>query len=154
MMLRKGTFVLAVALVALPAAWLEHDSEAATGPAAIRITNREVSYARVDVGRSGRSAGDMEIIKQLLFNRRITPKPIGHAEFVCTFTIPPSRSCRGTIFLPRGKIVVGGSIYVRQIYQLAILGGTGLYNNARGTMTATRFRRSPRSEILVFRLVG
>ena len=153
-MLRKGILVLALALVAVPAAWFERDSEAATGPAAIRITNRDVRYARIDVGRSGRSAGDTEVIKQLLFNKRITPKPIGHAELVCTFTIPPSRSCRGTIFLPRGKIVVGGSIYVRHIYELAILGGTGLYDNARGTMTGTRFRRKPRSEILVFRLVG
>ncbi len=151
----KGILALALAVVvAVPAASLERESEAATGPAAIRITTRDVRYTRVDVGRVGRSAGDMEIIKQLLFNKGITPKPIGHAEVLCTFTIPPSRSCRGTIFLPRGKIVVGGSIYARQIYELAVLGGTGLYDNARGTMTATRFRRTPRSEILVFRLVG
>ena len=153
-MLRTTALLLAGALIAGAAAWIERDSHAATGPAAIRLTDRDVSYERIDLGRRGRSGGDVEIIKQLLFNKGITPKAIGHLELVCTFTIPPSRHCRGTIFLPRGKIVVGGSIYSRQIYQLAILGGTGLYDNARGTMTGTRFRRKPRGEILIFRLVG
>ena len=151
---KSAGIALALTALALAVVAAERESGAATGPAEIRITNREVTYHRVDLGRRGRSPGDMEIFRQLLFNRRITPRPIGHAEYVCTFTAGPSRSCRGTIFLPRGKIVVGGSIYVRQIYQLAILGGTGLYDNARGTMTGTRTRRSPRQEALRFRLVG
>jgi hypothetical protein len=153
-MLRKlGLVVLAVGVV-VSAASVGRGSQAATGRAHIRITNREIAHQLVDVGRFGRSPGDMEIIRQLLFNKGITPKPIGHSEYVCTFTQPPSRSCRGTIFMPRGRIIVGGAIYARQIYQLAILGGTGLYDNARGTMTGTRIRRSPRWEILLFRLVG
>ena len=39
-----------------------------------------------------------------------------------------ARSCRGTYFLPRGKLVVGGSLLYRQFYELAVLGGTGVYN--------------------------
>jgi hypothetical protein len=35
-----------------------------------------------------------------------------------------------------------------------VLGGTGLYDNARGTMTSTRIRRKPLREFLLFRLVG
>lgn len=127
---------------------------AETGPALIRITSTQVSYARIDVGRRGRGIGDMEILTQRLYNRRITPKAIGRAETVCTFGFRSSRSCRTTYVLPRGSLMVGGSVRFREIYELAILGGTGLYNNARGTLTATQIRRSPRREFLIFRLAG
>ena len=72
----------------------------AIGP--IRITNREVAYQRVDVGKRGTSPGDMEIIKQSLFNRRVTTKPIGHADLVCTFVDKQARSCRGDV-LPAAR---------------------------------------------------
>ena len=146
--------VLLAAGLVLGAGWDAWTSHAGTGPARIRITDREVSFARVDVGRRGRSAGDVEVTSTLLFNRRITRRAIGHTEFVCTYTVGISRSCRGTVFLPRGKLVVGGSLRFRQFYELAVLGGTGLYDNARGTLTVTRTTRSPRRQVLLFRLVG
>jgi hypothetical protein len=151
--MRNVVLGFAVACVA-GVGWMHWDSHAATGPAQIRITTKQVRYVRVDSGRSGRSPGDMEIIAHLLYNRRITPRALGHSEFVCTFTLDISRSCRATFFLPRGTLVVGGSLRFRQIYQLAVLGGTGLYDNARGTLTVTRLRKSPRRDLFVFRLVG
>ena len=85
----------------------------------------------------------------------MTTAPIGRAELVCTFVDNGrSRSCRGTYILPKGKIVVGGSLLYRQFYELAVLGGTGLYDNARGTLTVTRTGRKPARRILFFRLVG
>jgi hypothetical protein len=134
--------------------WLHLDSGAATGPAQIRVTTKQVRYHRVDSEPSGRSPGDMEIISHLLFNRGVTSNALGHSEFVCTFTIDISRSCRATFFLPRGTLVVGGSLRFRQIYQLAVLGGTGLYDNARGTLTVTRLQKNPRRDLMLFRLVG
>jgi hypothetical protein len=125
-----------------------------TGQALIRIASTETNYARIDLGRQGRGIGDMEIIAQRLYNRRITPKPIGRSETVCTFSFGPWRSCRTTYVLPRGRIMVGGSVRFRELYVLAVLGGTGLYNNARGTLTVTQIRRSPRREFLIFRLAG
>jgi len=127
-------------------------SDEAVGP--IRITNREVAYERVDIGRHGVSPGDVEIISQSLYNRRLTPKSIGHSDLVCTFVNKQARSCRGTYFLPRGKLVVGGSLRYRQFYELAVLGGTGFYNNARGTLTVTRTATGPTRDIVLFRLVG
>jgi hypothetical protein len=41
----------------------------------------------------------------------------------------------------------------RLIYELAIVGGTGLYNNVRGALTVTSLDRKPSKELLVFRLV-
>jgi hypothetical protein len=129
-------------------------SSAATGPATIRITDRQTSISRIDVGRGGRSAGDMEIVSSLVFNRRLTPRALGHYELVCTFTIGINRSCNGTIFLPKGKLVVAGVLRYRQFYELSVTGGTGLYNNARGTMTVTRIGDNPLRSLLFVRLVG
>ncbi len=130
-------------------------SEAGTGPATIRITNREVLVTRIDVGVRGTSPGDTEIVSQALFNLRVTSKPIGHSELVCTFVDSKRmRVCRGTYVLPRGKIVVGGSLEYRQFYDLAVLGGTGLYDNARGSVTVTRTHLRPVRDLDVLRLVG
>ena len=129
-------------------------SEAGTGPATIRITDRQLALTRVDVGERGTSPGDMEIVRTRLFQRG-TGTTIGRAELVCTFVDDTrSRICRGTYVLPKGKIVVGGSVLYRQFYDLAILGGTGLYDNARGTLTVTRTHRQPVRDLVVFRLVG
>jgi hypothetical protein len=34
-----------------------------------------------------------------------------------------------------------------------VIGGTGLYNNVRGSLTVTSLERKPTKELLVFRLV-
>jgi hypothetical protein len=130
------------------------DSDAGTGPATIRITSREISRIRVDLGQPGRGPGDTEIVRLNLFNKRIKLAPIGRAEYICTFTTNRLRSCTATISLPRGRLVVGGSIRFSELYELAVLGGTRLYDNARGTLTAIRTTRSPRRDILLFRLTG
>jgi hypothetical protein len=152
----KTVYLLAGVLVGfvVVSPW-EGDSEAATGPATIRITNVQDTVVRVDVGAKGKSPGDMEIIRQRLFNQRVTTRSIGRSELVCTFMDRRrSRVCRGTYFLPRGRIVVGGSLLYRQFYELAILGGTGLYDNARGSVVVTRTGVHPVRDRMVFRLVG
>lgn len=157
--MRRLMYVVATAggLVALGGlyAWSANawSSTAATGPATIRITSREISRDIVNVGRPGRM-GDTEIVRQYLFNKRIRTKPIGHSEYVCTFTTSTTRACTVTFFLPKGRLVAGGSIQYQELYELAILGGTRLYDNARGTLTVIRTTRRPLRQILVFRLSG
>jgi hypothetical protein len=131
-------------------------STAATGPDFIRITDRQFAYTRVNVGPRGLSPGDQEIIFDKLFNRKITSKPIGTARFICTFITGRTRMCTATVTLPKGELVATGTVRFRQFYDLAITGGTGLYNNARGTLTVIRTTRRPRPvrEILYFRLAG
>ncbi len=128
-------------------------SSAATGPATIRITSREVSRVRLDNPGPGRM-GDTEIVKQNLFNKRIKSKPIGTSDYLCTFTSSRMRSCTVTIELPKGRLVAGGTIGFLELYELAILGGTRLYDNARGTLTVIQTTQKPRRQILVFRLSG
>ena len=129
-------------------------SSAGTGPGTIKITNREVSRQRIDAGRPGRGVGDMEIVRYNLFNKRLSLRPLGHADYVCTFVTRRTRHCTATFFLPRGRLVAGGSIRFPVLYELAILGGTRLYDNARGTLTVIRTTLRPRRDRLVFRLTG
>jgi hypothetical protein len=141
-------------LASVVAAAAAMSAATATGPATIRVTDEQSRLVVVDIGARGRSPGDMEIVTARVYNRRIRDRAIGHWELLCTFTIGVRRTCRGTVFLPKGKLVVGGSIRYRELYELAILGGTGLYNNARGTLTVTRLQRKPRRQFLYFRLAG
>ena len=95
----------------------------------------------------------MEIIRQRLYNKRVTASRSATPSF-------SARSSTAGAALPRdvlpaeGRLVVGGSLLYRQFYELAVLGGTGLYNNAHGTLSspARAFAR-PRPESF-FRLVG
>ena len=154
-MKRRTGWLVVGALVGVLVLGQQGWSEAGTGPATIRITDREVQVTRVDVGARGTSPGDTEVVSQKLFNLRVTPKPIGHSELVCTFVDSRRmRVCRGTYVLPKGKIVVGGSLDYRQFYDLAVLGGTGLYDNARGSVTVTRTHRKPVRNLVVMHLVG
>lgn len=156
-MLRRLFYVFMIAVGATALAvlngWIE-SSSAQTGPGTIRITSREISRVRVDSGTPGRGPGDVEIIRHNLFNKRIKATPIGHSDYVCTFITAGTRSCNATFFLPRGRLVAGGSIRYPEFYELAVLGGTRLYDNARGTLTVIRTTNNPRRDILLFRLTG
>ncbi len=129
-------------------------SSAGTGPATIRVTSRVVQSSSIDIGLRGRSPGDIQLAAAQVFNRRITPRAIGSYELVCTWVRGVSRSCRGTLLLPRGSIVVAGTLRHRPLYHLAVVGGTGLYDNARGTITVTRLGQRPTRDLLLVRLVG
>jgi hypothetical protein len=153
--MRRPTRILAIAAaLAAVGALVGWKSAAGTGPATIRIVDRQFSYTRVDVGRHGRSPGDYEVITTLLYNKKITKKPIGSGRQICTFTIGLNRTCIATIKLPHGQLVASGGLVYRQLYSLAIIGGTGLYDNARGTLTVIRTTHNPTREILLFRLTG
>jgi hypothetical protein len=42
----------------------------------------------------------------------------------------------------------------RGFFKLAVVGGTDLYDNVRGSMSGTMLGRGPRRELLVFRLLA
>lgn len=138
--------VCAVTVLALAGA------ASATETSVIRITDRELSYQRLDQGPRGAGIGDLEIAWQALYNRRITTKALGHSELLCTFLTKRSRNCTGTYFLPKGKIVVEGVIGSRLLFELPVVGGTGIYSSSRGSLLVTTQTLDPRKEILLFRL--
>jgi hypothetical protein len=152
MSFRLGAIVGAAALAVIGG--LAASAADSTVRGVIRITSEEIGRKHVDLGRPGRSAGDVDSVRYLLFNRRITDKPIGHAEVLCTSTGYRSRTCMATYLLPRGRLVVASVIASLLHAKLAVLGGTGIYDNARGTLTITPLETRPPATRLVFRLVG
>jgi hypothetical protein len=72
----------------------------------------------------------------------------------CTYLDRRNRTCTATYVLPRGSLVASGAIQTRLLYEIAIVGGTGLYDNARGSLTVTSTHLRPRREVLLFRLTG
>jgi hypothetical protein len=138
-----GVAVAAVLVVGVPAA---------TGPSTIRITDVQFGYRLVPDASNGR-AGDVEMVQQRLFKPPLT-QSIGHSYLVCTYIDRRGRQCNGTYSLPKGTLVVSGMIQSRLLFEVAVVGGTGLYDNARGSLTVTSTHLRPRREVLVFRLAG
>jgi hypothetical protein len=127
-------------------------AQALDRPGTVRITDYELRHVHVDGGVTGTSVGDLDIYGMRLFNKRIRTRPIGSATMSCTAIGGTGQSCTATYFLPKGQIVTQGVITSRLIYELAVVGGTGLYSNVRGTLTVTSLKRKPPTELLVFRL--
>ena len=150
---RIETLVIVLTAVMLASAGGAAGSAALNQPGTIKVTDRLVKRTHVDGGRPGRSAGDIDFWRQSLFNKGVTPSPIGHSDVTCLDTGTGSENCSGTYFLPKGKIMVTGVIGSRLFYELSVIGGTGLYVNARGTLTATYLGGAPAGEFLVFRLL-
>jgi hypothetical protein len=148
----KAVLPVAAAALFLMLAEAALGSSTLDQPGAIRITDRLVKHTHVDGGRHGPGAGDFDFYRQLLFNKGITADPIGHSDLTCINTGTGSSNCSGTYFLPKGKIMVGGVIASRLFYELAVIGGTGLYDNVRGSVTVTFLGGVPAHEFLIFRL--
>ena len=104
----------------------------------------DVKVSLLNRGARSRGTGDVLLIRQLLYNKGIRKEPIGHADLVCTYTGPRARQCSGTYSLPRGTIVVSGSVRFRAFFKLAVVGGTELYDNVRGSLTVTKYHEKGR----------
>lgn len=78
---------------------------------------------------------------------------IGWGNTVCFDLGVSSTQCVGTFVFPRGKIMVAGTRHSQQYFVFAIVGGTGVYTAAGGTLIGNLISESPRTERLVFELV-
>jgi hypothetical protein len=134
-------------LLASSIAWGADGSRGATGPAVVRLTDVQKSVAK-----HGDGVGGIQIASLRLFGS--SSRPIGQAVLTCMKVSKTQQSCLGSYILPRGMIETSGVLNSRLLYTAAITGGTGFYDNARGTLTVTAKALNPRREILIFRLSG
>ena len=146
---RKWLAVALPAALAVAATWSGTQGLASTGPATIRITDLQVSDRLLGTG-----VGAREIVRTELYQRSDRKERLGSAAMLCTYVSRAQRSCTSTFSLPRGTIVVSGVVGSRLLYELAIVGGTGVYDDARGTLTSTTIKLRPRRDLLLFRLAG
>ena len=132
------------------AAFAADRSVEATPSAVVRLTDRQqrLTHVRSD------SIGGGVIARLTLFGSKSPTRPIGHGVITCTNVGSGEQTCDGSYVLPKGTLETAGILRTRLFYTQAIVGGTGLYDNARGTLTVTARALSPRREILLFRLAG
>jgi hypothetical protein len=117
------------------------------GPGIVRVNAEQVRFID-QVGVATRVS--------LIYNPRITPRPIGNAIVQCRFVGSGgplgagTRYCQAVYSFPHGKIMATGLIKKRTFYSLAVTGGTGLYSNVGGELIVSTY--APRQERLLFSL--
>jgi hypothetical protein len=121
-----------------------------TGKAVVRLTDKQVNITHV----GGDAVGSSVIARMTLFGSSSATRPIGHAVVRCVDVGSSEQTCDGSYILPKGTLETAGILRTRLFYTQAVVGGTGLFDNARGTLTVTAKNLSPRREILLFRLTG
>jgi hypothetical protein len=119
-----------------------------TGTLAFVALDKEASFKFVDVPpRRKESAGDQLLITQVLRDTSNRRAGRVHASFEFTPGKPAAAQGTGTFVLGDGQIVASGLLDEQgKTDTLAIVGGTGAYNGARGTLVTTELRKSTRFE--------
>jgi hypothetical protein len=125
--------VMAIGLAASPAAAHDLNSDR------FRVTTRNISDVYIDVGKKGRSVGDLNIFADKLFHRG---ERVGRNDVRCEVTQATKRvyqrQCTATMsFRGRGQIAVQGVLTFNRRSPdlvLPITGGSGIYVGAEGTI--------------------
>ena len=121
-----------------------------TGPAVVRLTDKQLRITHI----GGDATGSSVIARMTLYGSKSATRTIGHAVIRCVDVGSGEQTCDGSYILPKGTLETTGILRTRLFYTQAVVGGTGLFDNARGTLTVTAKNLSPRREILLFRLTG
>ncbi len=117
------------------------ETSSSIGRATIEVNGRPRTFTQ-RVGYSIRRAGLTDRLG----------RPVGRSHLICVLISPGERDCRGTYVFPKGNIMVAGLVQANS-YTLAIIGGTGLYDNARGAMKVTPSGATVHHRVF-FQLVG
>lgn len=93
----------------------------------------------VDIGARGPSIGDPIVFDDRLLNH--SGRVVGTEAGTCTVTTVLADGfrthCVGTARLPGGQIAFQGLVSNAPVKRLAVVGGTGRYRNAAGTLVLT-----------------
>jgi hypothetical protein len=129
----KWTLVTAAAIaVAAVVAFSAHGGTTST---TLKIVATQHDFGQVDSGKRGLTRGDSSVFSEVL---RIDGKIAGSDHIACTFMgMWPKETdfCRGLFVLPGGSLVAEGAAG-QGPFTVAIVGGSGRYAGARGTIRA------------------
>jgi hypothetical protein len=108
-------------------------STASRGVAFLRFYERPGPTTRVDNVPRGKM-GDVFLYSNPIFDRQGTR--VGTDHGVCTMLSSSQSQCNATLTLPKGQIVTLGlhGPEPEPNYEAAVIGGTGAYAAARGTL--------------------
>jgi len=142
-MQRRTIFSLLLALAAAAVLALPALAQAPTRLVLVGLPQKATTY--VDNGVPGQSAGDQLILQQQL--RNLKPQlsegrgaKVGHLDAICTFTSYTGASgyCSGTFYFGNGSVTGYGKVPLgprpTANAVIPLIGGTGSYAGARGTL--------------------
>ena len=144
----RSTSVLLTAAAALAAASITAAARPDAGPAqagaptgTLELLEREgrarfVDHPPVGGRRRPPSLGD-ELVITGVDRDPATGARAGRSSMTCTLLGASGLDCRGTLVLRDGQIAVQGVAGDAPPATVAVVGGTGRYAGARGTMTVT-----------------
>jgi hypothetical protein len=108
-------------------------------PTALKINEIGGGRIRVDRGQLGASVGDTVVLSHNLKNRarqlsKGTGAGVGVSRGVCNVLVVGTRwLCRWVFVLPNGQVQMSGIVELgTKTAQVAVIGGTGAYNNTGG----------------------
>ncbi len=130
-----------LAFAAEPTVIPDLESGTTVGQATIEVNGRPTRFTQYQ-GYSIRRASLTDRMGRL----------VGRSHLICILVSSSERGCHGTYVFPRGNIMVSGIVQTNG-YVLAIVGGTGFYNNARGAMRVSPSGAQERHRAF-FQLVG
>ena len=136
---RVAAAVLALtALAGTAAALSATGAHAATAPNASAttfvLTAHQTSFAMVDVGAKGQSAGDSMLFAETLKDAK--GRLVGSDQVQCVQSFGGHMLCNGVLVLNhRGTLTMSGLGSQSGPFRLAVTGGTSGYSGARGQLT-------------------
>ena len=133
---RATAIAASIAAAALVSGIGASSGGASTGVASLRFYERPGPTSVVDNAPKGKKAGrgDLIVYANPVFDRQGTQ--VGTDHGVCTVLSSSQSQCEATLALPKGQIVTHGLQGMTSSFEVAVIGGTGAYAGARGTMTA------------------
>ena len=136
---RVTTIASSLGAAALVSGLLASSSAASTNVAFLRFYERPGKTTTVDKMPRGKM-GDVFLYQNPIFDRHGTR--VGTDHGVCTMLSSQQSQCNSTLTLPKGQIVTIGlhGPELREKYQAAVIGGTGAYAAARGTLVTRPLR--------------
>jgi len=136
--MRGRLAICLVVLVVGAGAWGLGQASASGGlphPTTIHVIEHAVTDKVIDTGQPGDSSGDLLSFHNAVFNAQNQSK-VGNDQGMCIREAPKHGTweCMWTTFLAGGHLTVEGPFYDTKDSVLAVTGGTGTYQNARGFM--------------------
>jgi len=129
-----GSVIGLVAMAVGSVSWAVASSQV-TGAMTVTVIEHATTDRVFDMGKAGDSTGDLLTFHNKVYDETDTTVA-GNDQGACVRMSPKAGTweCNWTTYLADGQITVQGPFYDTRDSTLAILGGTGTYENARGSM--------------------
>jgi allene oxide cyclase len=115
-------------LVVVALAFLVAAAAAAASITTLHLTEKQTFQHYVDKGAKGESAGDVRTFGGTVFR---AGKPVGHDRIQCVV----GATCSARVWIAGGSLISRAFVARGPNFTAKITGGTGTFNDARGTVT-------------------